>query len=115
MVWQWRRWEIELDLERGVIRSRDHETPIETDWDSLELKWLDIKVSNEEWIWLANFKNRLKYTYKDKKVEFKRDIRNKKFSFKKTFVVDGSMLIAREDLNKKCPVCTSDEVMESLL
>ena len=47
-------------------------------------------------------------------MKFKRDLTNRKFDFYKTLVVDGTMLITREELQKRIPQCSDDKVVEKI-
>jgi hypothetical protein len=113
--WKWQRWNIEYDWERNVIKSWWRTVKVDRISErNIKLSWLDLTLWLEEWIWLANFKNWLKKTYGTKKVEFKRDLINRNFNFKKTFVVDGVMLITRWDLENRVSICSDDKVMEKI-
>ena len=113
--WKWKRWNIEYDPWRRVIKSRWKEVEVIslTD-DGIKLTWLDLNLTLEEWTWLANFKNWVKYSYWDKKVKYTRWIFNRNFSFRNTFYVGNTMLITRWDLEKYCPACKSDEVAKKI-
>ena len=65
------------------------------------LKWLNYSFSMNEWLWLANFKNRIKDTYWNEKVEYKMDIINKSFGVEKTLCVWNKTLLSRWNLEKR--------------
>lgn len=115
---RYKRGQIKFDPEKSTLKSWDNETKIsfKEDWniDTIYLDGLDLELSLKEWLRLANFRNWIKYTYWDKEVEFWRDMINKQLSRKKTFKINWTMLLARWDLEKYCPICESDEVMEKI-
>jgi len=114
MNWKWQRWSIDRKNEK--LKSWGNEIGIRViSLEKMTLDWLDLELTHEEWVWLANFRNWLKKTYWNKKVEFKRDLLNKNLSFRKTFVVDGTTLIIRWDLEERIPMCSDDKVMEKIL
>ena len=113
--WWWKRWDIEYDPVKKVIKSWWKEVEVSLiSENNIKLKWLDLNLTLQEWVWLANFKNWLKYTYWDKKVEYTWWILNRSFSYRNTFYVGDTMLITRWDLEKYCPVCESDENTEKI-
>ena len=113
--WKWKRWNIKYNPEKKVIQSRWKEIGVESvTEEKIKFVWLDVELTLEEWLRLANFKNWIKYTYWDKEVEFWRDTFNKKLSWRKTFKIDWTMLLSRWDLEKYCSVCKSDEVVEKI-
>lgn len=120
----WKRWHIKYDPEKKVITSRNNETSVdriyEKEWSfngktyksvEMELYWLDLDLSLEEWIWLANFKNRLKDTYWYKTVEHA-------YWFKSgwyyTFYVGNTKIINRSSLEKFCPACKDHDTRKKI-
>lgn len=66
--WQWIRWNIEYDEQTSSIRSRNWETVVDDfDGNNMKLVWLDLNLSLEEWLWLANFKNWVEYMLIEKR------------------------------------------------
>ena len=114
--WKEWRWNIEYNHgDRSIVSWWNKVRIYELTPENIILEWLDLPLSLEEWVWLANFKNFVKYTYPGKTVEFKKDIWNKKFmNFRETFVVENKTLIARRNLEEYCSICKSDEVMEKI-
>lgn len=112
---KWKRWDIKYDTEKSVIRSRWKEVKVELlTENNIKLKWLDLELTLQDWIWLANFKNWIKNKYPDKKITFERSYINRSLSFGKTFHVDDTMLITRWDLENLCPICNNDEIVEKI-
>ncbi len=95
VVWQGKRGNLTYDPEQSTISSRNNTVGVEIKGDKLYLKGLDLAFSPQELAWFANFRNRVKHKYQGKTLVFARDLMNTSFSFRKTFVVDGTMLIAR--------------------
>lgn len=117
--WRYKRWDLKFDPETSTLKSRKKQTKIifPGSWlaNTIKLDWLDLNLSLKEWLRLANFRNRVKFNYPNWKVEFGKDLWNRNFSFRKTFKVDGTMLIARWDLvDKYCSICKEDSVMEKI-
>lgn len=116
--WKWERWNLEFDWSSRSIKSwwnavkvAEREFYMREQPERIILEWLDLPLYLEEWVWLANFKNRFKHSYPGQKVEYKTDIKNKKFmNFWKTFVVKDKTLVARRDL----PVYRNDKEMEKI-
>ncbi len=115
VVWQGKRGNLTYDPEQSTISSRNNTVGVEIKGDKLYLKGLDLAFSPQELAWFANFRNRVKHKYQGKTLVFARDLMNTSFSFRKTFVVDGTMLIARWDLEKHLPCCKDDAVMQKML
>lgn len=113
--WSKNRWNVSYDVDKWIVSWWKTVSVEYVTKDSIQLEWLDMQLNHEQWLWLANFKNWLKNIYWDKKVEFKRDVINRRFDMKKTFVVGGKMLISRWDLESHLPMCKDDSVMENIL
>ena len=117
--WRYKRWQIKFDIKTSTLKSWGNETKIvlPEDWsiETIHLDWLDLDLPIKEWLWLANFRNRIKSEYPNKKVEFWADIINRKIiAWKKTLKINWVMLLTRSDFIKYCSVCESDEVMEKI-
>lgn len=118
------RQNVELELKRWLIKYDPEEKKIKSWWNEVEvtnidgkfcqLEWLNLWLTLQEWLWLANFKNWLKHKYWNEKVVFKHDIKNKKLAFRKTLCVNDTMLITRSNLIKHIWLFEYDRNMETL-
>ena len=109
-----REW-IKYNRRGSKIESRWRETEVEEIWsDKIKLKWLDLELTKEEWMWLANFRNMVKREYWGIPVEYTRWIVNRSFAYRKTLYVWNTMLISRKNLKKHIPSCDEDEVVEKI-
>ena len=113
--WQADRWDIEYNDKNWTITSRWYETKtwgIRTNF--MELYWLALGLSHEEWVWLANLKNWIKYKkdteWGDKQVEYKEVLFHKK-----TLCMGNTILISRRNLGKFFPKCVDDKIMEQIV
>lgn len=111
-----RRGNILYDRNEWIITSWGNGTKVEKiseENDSMKLEWLNLKLTMQEWVWLANLKNKVKHM--DKKVSFRRSYINRWLNLEKTLHVNKTtMLIKRETLNKHIPACEDDEVVEKI-
>ena len=133
--WRFKREQIKFDTDTSTLKSWGNETKIilPADWsiETIHLDWLDLDLPIKEWLWLANFNNRIKSEYPNKKVEFWTDIINRRWimgllygsyargaiiadSWRKTLKINWTMLLNRSDLVKYCSVCKSDEAMKKI-
>lgn len=128
-VWKWNdeilpEWEelrdkrkLSFDWQNNKIKSWWQETLLESinaDKEQIKLDWLDLELSIDEWIWLANLKNFVKDKRWSRKVEYKRDLVNKNVSLDKTLCLGNTMLITRADLEKEVSVCTDEEIIKKI-
>lgn len=120
VVWQGKRGNISYLPEESALASRGHQVSFEQQGEKFRLKNLEIWLSLKELCRLANFRNRCMHTYKGKKIELERWFLNTNGawgilpSFKKTWYVDNTMLIARGDLEEYCPICKNDTAMKKI-
>ena len=120
--WKSERWNVEY---KSFYDEYDEEHEIRSWWntveverkskDTIKLKWFNLILTLEEWMWLANFKNWFKHTYPGQKVEFKKDKLNKKLAIRKTLCVGNKMLMSRHDLEERLPYMERDGLMEALV
>ena len=120
IVWQWKRWNIEYNPEKSTIKSRWNEVKVEERNWKYYLEWFNHAFRNiKELLWVANFRNWARDKFPGKRIEYDRDLFNSSGSLRYTLVVKESwpksdtMLIARWDLEKYFPDCTSDSVLKS--
>ena len=120
IVWQWKRWNIEYNPEKSTIKSRWNEVKVEEKNWKYYLEWFNHAFRNiKELLWVANFRNWARAKFSGKRIEYDRDLFNSSGSLRYTLVVKESwlksdtMLIARWDLEKYFPDCTSDSVLKS--
>ena len=113
---EWENCNIEYDMDKNVIKSwwQDLEIHKIVSKDEMYLDWTFLKLSVKEWIWLANFKNRLKSKYWKKRVQYTRLFKDVKTSLEKTFYVDENMLITRKELERIIPACEDSGVMKRI-
>ena len=133
--WRYKRWQIAFDAEKATLKSWKKETKIilPKDWgiEPVRLDGLDLDLPLKEWLRLANFRNRIKFEYPNKKVKFWVDLINRKWimglfsglytrssviadSLRKTLKINWTMLLTRSDFIKYCSICESDEAMEKI-
>lgn len=106
--WNWERIDIKFNQNTNMIKSWwEHEVKVEEITEnSMRLEWLDLQLSLQEWVWLANFKNRLKATYWSQEV--------KSLSFGYPFIIGRTRIIKRETLEKFCPICRNNDAREKI-
>jgi len=129
-VWKWNdeilpKWEelrdkrkLSFDWQNNKIISWWQETLLESinaDEEQIKLDWLDLELSIDEWIWLANLRNFVKNKYWNENVEYKRDLVNKNVSLEKTLCVGNTMLTTRSDLEKQIPACVDEEIIKKIV
>ena len=109
--WKWKRGNILYDPEKKVIKSRWKEVEVEIlSENNIKLVWLDLSLTLDEIVWLANFKNWLKYTYWNKEVEHTRWIKSRFW----TYYVGTTQIIERETLEKYCHCCNDHNTREKI-
>ena len=116
--WRYKRWQIIFDPQTSTLNSWGNKTKLilPEDWnlEAIYLDKLELNLTLKESLRLANFRNFLKFTYWNKKVEFWVDLVNKNLSWRKTLKISWTMLLTRTDFVKYCSICESDEVMEKI-
>ena len=116
--WRYKRWQINFDPQTSTLNSWGNKTklilPEKWDLEAIYLDKLELKLTLKESLRLANFRNFIKFTYWNKKIEFWIDRVNKSLSWRKTLKVDWTMLLTRSDFVKYCSTCESDEAMEKI-
>lgn len=61
--WSGKRWNIKFDAEGSFISSWNNNVVIEIVWEKIKIKWLNIELDVDQWIWLADIINSLKDRY----------------------------------------------------
>jgi hypothetical protein len=116
--WRYKRWQIIFDPQTSTLNSWGNKTKLilPEDWnlEAIYLDKLELNLTIKESLRLANFRNFVKFTYWNKKVEFWIDLVNKNLSWRKTLKISWTMLLTRTDFVKFCSICESDEAMKKI-
>ena len=111
--WWWNRWKIKFDIPTNMITSWWEEVEVSEIWrtNSLILKWLDFTLSFRQWIRLANFKNWLKHTYWEKKLEY----RMWKIWKECAYYIGKTKVIENETVDMFCPLLSDGYFRNSII
>jgi hypothetical protein len=98
-----KRWNIKFDIESNAILSWDNKIAINIIWEKIKIKWLDIQLDIKQWVWLANFINRLKYNYVWKyKFDYSRWMRKWWWIYIDNRLWQDTQIISRDVLKENC-------------
>lgn len=70
VVWQGKRGNISYHPDTSTLSSREHAVKVEMKAEKFYLEGLDVELTLEEVVWLANFRNWVKYKYSKETVAF---------------------------------------------